>query len=108
MIHKKLVDDSGYATVASSGIIIAVVALLAVVAVVIARVISFHEAQVAADMAAISGAFAQVSGEDGCAEAARIALSNDGILAACTVKGNDVQVAITVREQTAHAKAGPI
>lgn len=108
MIRKKLFDDSGYATIASSGIIIAAISLLVIVAAVVSRVIAAHEAQVAADMAAIAGAFAHVGGEDGCAEAGRIALLNGGTLDACTIRGQDVQVAITMREQTAHAKAGPI
>ena len=105
-MRRKILDDTGYATIASSGIVIAVVVLLAAVAIFITRVIAFHEAQVAADMAAISGAYALVSGEDGCAEAARIALANGGSLDQCSI--SDIQVAITVRNQTAHAKAGPI
>ena len=62
MVRKKLIDDSGYATIASSGIIIAVVVLLAAVAVIISRVVAFHQAQVAADMAAISGAYSLARG----------------------------------------------
>lgn len=107
-MRRKILDDSGYATIASSGIVIAVVVLLAAVAIFITRVIDFHEAQVAADMAAISGVYAFVSGEDGCAEAGRIALANGGSLDQCSISGSDIQVAITVRNQTAHAKAGPI
>lgn len=108
MMRTKLFNDSGYATIASAGIIIAVVVLLAVVAVIIARVIAFHEAQVAADMAAISGAYSVAIGADGCAEAARIALANAADLDHCIIEGGDVQVAITVQGQTAHAKAGPM
>ena len=108
MMRTKLFNDSGYATIASSGIIIAVVVLLAAVAVIIARVIAFHEAQVAADMAAISGAYSVAIGTDGCAEAARIALANAADLDHCIIEGGDVQVAITVQGQTAHAKAGPM
>ena len=108
MVRKKLIDESGYATIASSGIIIAVVVLLAAVAVIISRVVAFHQAQVAADMAAISGAYSLARGEDGCVEAARIALANAADLDQCTAQGADIQVAITVRGQTAQAKAGPI
>ncbi|WP_278418011.1 Rv3654c family TadE-like protein, partial [Corynebacterium stationis] len=93
MVRKKLIDESGYATIASSGIIIAVVVLLAAVAVIISRVVAFHQAQVAADMAAISGAYSLVRGEDGCAEAARIALANAADLDQCTAQGADIQVA---------------
>ena len=108
MMRKKLIGDSGYATIASYGIIIAIVVLLAAVTVIISRVVAFHQAQVAADMAAISGAYSLALGEDGCVEAARIALANAADLEQCMAQGADIQVAITVRGQTAQAKAGPI
>ena len=41
-MRRKILDDSGYATIASSGIVIAVVVLLAAVAIFITRVIAFH------------------------------------------------------------------
>src|SRR5699024_2229795 len=108
MMRTKLFNDSGYATIASSGIIIAVVVLLAAVAVIIARVIAFHEAQVAADMAAISGAYSAAIGGDGGGEAGRIGLGNGGGLDHCHYEGGDVQVAITGRGENAHAKACPM
>src|SRR5699024_8998638 len=59
-------------------------------------------------MAAISGAYSLARGEDGCVEAARIALANAADLEQRATQGADIQVAITVRGQTAQAKAGPI
>lgn len=103
-----ILDDSGYATIASSGIIIAAVSLLLVVAAVVSRVVALHEAQVAADMAAISGAFAHARGEDGCAEASHLATANGAHLATCHVIDSDVQVAVSVRMRTASAQAGPV
>ena len=54
----QLGDDRGYATIASAGIIAAVVALALVVAAAVSRTADTHRAQVAADLAAVAGATA--------------------------------------------------
>ncbi|MFH0412943.1 Rv3654c family TadE-like protein [Corynebacterium sp. L4756] len=107
-IRSLLMDSSGYATVASSGIIIAVLSLFLAVAMIISHVAAHHQAQVAADMAAIAGAFAHVTGEDGCAQATAIGVANNASVQACSVLGQDIQVTVSVRTQNASAKAGPI
>lgn len=101
-------NDNGYATVTSVGIIAAVTSLLLVVAAVGAQVIARHEAQVAADMAAIAGAWAHATGEDACAVAGEIAAANDAQLDNCREEDRDVIVTASVRGKEASAKAGPI
>jgi secretion/DNA translocation related TadE-like protein len=76
-----------------------------------------HRAEVAADLAALAGAI-RVSAGDAhpCAAAERVATRNGGLLTACKVTGEDVDVAVTRRLElgtlgswsaSAHARAGP-
>ncbi|MFG6302093.1 pilus assembly protein TadG-related protein [Corynebacterium hesseae] len=52
-----LAGEEGYATVVTAGIIAAVASLLLAVAAVASLVVARHEAQVAADLAAVAGAW---------------------------------------------------
>ena len=65
----KLRGEDGYATIAATGIIVAIISLLLVIAAVGSRVTARHEAQVAADLAAVAGAWALATGKDACAAA---------------------------------------
>ena len=56
MSKPKRCGEEGYATIAAAGIIVAIVSLLLIVAAVGSRVAARHEAQVAADLAAVAGA----------------------------------------------------
>ena len=72
-----------------------------------------RRAQAAADLAALAGAS---TAGDACAEAARIAAANEGVLETCRIAGSEVTVVVGVpgpdvpwREVrvTAEARAGP-
>lgn len=114
-------SDRGYATIASAGIIAAVVALALVVAAAVSRTADTHRAQVAADLAAVAGATALHTGQgagsgggggagggDACAVARETARLNGAELADCSITGADVTVAAVVGGAEAEAKAGPI
>lgn len=107
----QLGDDRGYATIASAGIIAAVVALALVVAAAVSRTADTHRAQVAADLAAVAGATALHTGDgsgDACAVARETAQLNGADLADCAITGADVTVAAEIGRAEAVAKAGPI
>ena len=99
MSKPKRCGEEGYATIAAAGIIVAIVSLLLIVA---------AEAQVAADLAAVAGAWALATGEDACAAARDTAALNDAALETCTESGRDVIVTATVRGRSTQAKAGPV
>ena len=77
-----------------------------------------HQAQNAADLAALAGATDAVFGESvACARAARFATANDARLTSCTVDGLEIVVRAEVavrplpgvlRQAGASARAGPI
>ena len=60
MSRPRRCGEEGYATIAAAGIIVAIVSLLLIVAAVGSRVAARHEAQVAADLAAVAGAWASL------------------------------------------------
>lgn len=77
-----------------------------------------RRAAAAADLAALAGAGAQVSGADACSAAATVAAANGGTLRACAPEGPDVTVQVSFavpgwvatfsrREVVARARAGP-
>lgn len=103
-----LIDDRGYATVLSAGVIAAVLALALVVAAVVSRVADTHRAQVAADLAAVAGATALYTGGDACDAAGETAELNGAAVTDCRITGADVVVAATAGRGEAVAKAGPI
>ena len=101
--------DDGYATIAALGIIIAVVAVLMVVAGLFSKVAARHEAQVAADLAAIAAATEHAKGaEDPCMQAREVARLNNATVLRCTPTGRDVVVSAVVRGQSAMARAGQL
>ncbi|MGP6175525.1 Rv3654c family TadE-like protein [Corynebacterium sp. A21] len=101
-------DESGYATVAATAIIVVLISLGMVVAAGSGQVIAGHRAQLAADLAAVSGAEAQAQGQEGCAVAASTAALNSGALISCTTRGGDVITEVAVQRRTATARAGRI
>ncbi|MDO5031876.1 Rv3654c family TadE-like protein [Corynebacterium sp.] len=101
-------DDAGYATVVTAGIIAALTGLLIAVAAVGARVVARHEAQVAADLSAVAGAWSITRGNDACAAAEHTAGLNGAELVGCQVSDQDVIATATVRGREAIARAGPV
>lgn len=103
-----LAGEEGYATVATAGIIAAVASLLLAVAAVTSLVVARHEAQVAADLAAVAGAWEVAKGRDACTKATEIAALNGAELGACVIDGRDVEVTARLRGRSAIARAGPV
>lgn len=101
-------NDEGYATVTSAGIITALLGLCAVVGLAAVGLIAAQQAALAADLAAVAGAWARHHGEDACAAAAQVAELNGASLSACRVAGADVTVTAEVRGREVSARAGPI
>lgn len=101
-------NDRGYATVAGVGFISALICLAGVLGAGAQLLCDAARAQVAADMAAISGALAHVEGRDACAEAATLAQANQGRLTQCALDAGDVEVTVEVGRQSRRSKAGPV
>ena len=85
----KLRGEDGYATIAATGIIVAIVSLLLVIA-------------------AVAGAWALATGQDPCAAAESTARENGASLEECTDNAPDIIAVAAVRGQSATAKAGPV
>jgi secretion/DNA translocation related TadE-like protein len=110
-------NDRGSATVVGAFVAMALVVVTALVVSVGAAVAARHQAQSAADMAALAGAAALTGGsEAGCAVATESAQRMDAVLDDCTVEEWDVQVRVLVpiallrigqRDASASARAGP-
>ena len=62
----------------------------------------------AADLAAVAGAWALATGEDACTAAGDTAALNGATLETCTESGRDVIVTAAVRGRFTQAKAGPV
>ncbi|HIX78491.1 MAG TPA: flp pilus-assembly TadE/G-like family protein [Candidatus Corynebacterium faecipullorum] len=103
-----LAGEEGYATVVTAGIIAAVASLLLAVAAVASFVVARHEAQVAADLAAVAGAWEVAKGRDACTKAEEIAVLNGAELGSCVIDGRDVEVTAQLRGRSAIARAGPV
>ncbi|MHB0834503.1 MULTISPECIES: Rv3654c family TadE-like protein [unclassified Corynebacterium] len=103
-----LAGEEGYATVVAAGIIAAVASLLLAVAAVASLVVARHEAQVAADLAAVSGAWEVAKGRDACTKAEEVAVLNGAELGSCDIEGRDVEVTARLRGRSAIARAGPV
>ncbi|MBY6537259.1 flp pilus-assembly TadE/G-like family protein [Rhodococcus sp. BP-349] len=111
-------DDRGSATVVGAFVTAALVVATAAVVSVGAAVSARHQAQSAADLAALAGAAALTSGsEAGCAAATASADRMDAVLDGCAVEEWDVQVRVRVRiallrfgerDAVASARAGPV
>lgn len=100
-------DESGYATILALGAVLVLVAIFGMCLLLAERVIDAHRAQVAADMAATSGAFALIKG-DGCEVAAEIASWHQATLDSCEVHGEDLLVTTQFDDTVARARAGPV
>lgn len=100
--------EEGYATIATAGFAATLVILAAVVGGAASQVIAHHEARVAADLAAVAGAFATYRGEDGCAVAKAVAEHNGASISSCDVTEADVTVAATIRGREVKSRAGPV
>lgn len=85
-------NEKGYATLPAAAIIAALVFLAAVLGAAGAMVLAQHRAYVAAELAAVAGAWAHSRGEDACAVASTVAELNGAKMRHCLVDGADVQV----------------
>ncbi|ERJ43492.1 MULTISPECIES: Rv3654c family TadE-like protein [Corynebacterium] len=105
-------DDDGYATVAAIGIILAIAAVALALVGVASHVVARHQAQLAADMAAVAAAEGLSRGDLPCPVAQRIAGLNHASVVSCRTDNRDVLLEVTagVSVTSAHAKAraGPV
>lgn len=99
----------------AAAIISALVFIAALLGGASAVVVAQHRAQLAAELAAVAGAWANSRGEDGCAVAATVVELNGAKMLHCLLEGADVQVEsrviIGVRATGAapgRARAGPL
>lgn len=108
--------EAGVATLWGLAIMGILLMLAAVSAGVVSLVGARHQAEAAADLAALAGAQAAVDGGEPCRAAARIASANAGTLVDCSVDGDIVEVRVevdsprllgTVWSLTGRARAGP-
>lgn len=88
--------DVGIATLWGLTIMGILLLLAAVSAAVVSLIGARHQAEAAADLAALAGAQAAVDGEDACEAARRIAAANDGLLTRCRVASQIVEVRVDV------------
>lgn len=95
-------------TIVSAGAAAALISLCLVVVAAAGQVDAHHRAQVAADLAAVAGAYALYRGEDGCAAAGEVAERNGAALGTCTVSAPDLTVSARVRGREVSATAGPL
>lgn len=103
--------DAGYATVAAAGFAGVLVMLCGVIAWHAGAVVATAQAQQAADLAAVTGAYRIAMGEGtatACAASSWVTELNGAILRTCEVLGEDVTVDAVVRGRSAQARAGPM
>lgn len=109
--------EAGIATLWGLAIMGILLLFAAVSAGVVDLIGARHQAEAAADLAALAGAKAVVHGNDACEAARRIAAANDGVLATCEVEGEIVDVRVEVDGSrllgkvwtlTGRARAGPV
>jgi secretion/DNA translocation related TadE-like protein len=118
ILPKQRRRDRGAATVwlLAAGLVLVMMGVAA--AAVGTATVARHRAQTAADLGALAGAIRAVEGaESACARAAEIVTANGGRLAACSLDGFDLTIAVEVPvspvrgiARTAHAsaRAGPV
>ncbi len=94
-------------TVVTAGVAAALFSLGVVLLGAAGQVSAQHEAQVAADLAAVAGAFAVYRGEDGCTAAATVAEDNGASLIDCRGAGADLTVTAKIRGREVTSTAGP-
>lgn len=110
-------DDGGMATVLACLCVMALIAFTLLAAQVGAATVARERAQTAADLGALAGAAAVLSGAHAaCDAAARVVSANGGTIGSCVLRGADVQVVATLdvaigplaRRAEARARAGPV
>lgn len=111
-------DDSGSASVLGACVMVALLVITAALVHVGAAVSARHQAQLAADLAALAGAGALMYGQDAACSATRqVAQRNDARVESCTVEGWDVTVRVAINvaislpgssDAYAVARAGPV
>ena len=102
-------NDRGSASVATAGLVAALLCLVLIVVNVAAAVVHSHQARNAADTAAIAGALAvSTAAAAPCRAAADVASKNNAIVQECRVEGGDVVVEVRLGTARAQARAGPI
>jgi secretion/DNA translocation related TadE-like protein len=110
--------DRGAATIFVLAVGLVLVAAGVAAAAVGAARIGRHQAQIAADLGALAGAARAVEGEAAaCAQAARFAAANDGLVTSCHLEGLDIVLRTDVtltplpgmtRHARGAARAGPV
>ncbi|MEJ5928742.1 Rv3654c family TadE-like protein [Corynebacterium sp. H128] len=101
--------EEGNITITAAGAIAALIALLLVIAVAARGVIAAHQAQVAAEGAALAGAHAAFdASSQPCERARETAERNGAELASCRVDNVDVEVRAEIRGRQATSRAGPV
>ena len=96
-VGRPFAGEQGSATVLMAAVMGVVVAFSAVAMVVAGYLAGHHRARAAADLAALSGAAAHLSGEDACDLARRIARQNGAKVTGCAQVGDDIDFVVTVR-----------
>ncbi|QGN33981.1 Rv3654c family TadE-like protein [Microlunatus sp. Gsoil 973] len=87
----------GSGTLLALTVVIFLLSLTSAVAVFGRFLVAHHRAAAAADLAALAGAQAYGTGENGCAAARAIAARNDQHLAGCSVIGDRTDFVLSVR-----------
>lgn len=105
---QRLRDEQGNATIAAAGIILVLSLVGCILIGAGALLVAQHRAQSAADMAAVSAAWALYRGKDPCDEARRVSELNKATLRRCTTEDQDVLLSVSVRTREAQARAGPM
>lgn len=101
-------DDTGNATIVAAGIIAALAALCFLLASVGGALLDAHQARLSADLSAVAGAVAHNYGDDGCAEARRVAELNRAELHDCHPDDMDIVLTVAVGGKEVSARAGPL
>ncbi|AZA12275.1 Rv3654c family TadE-like protein [Corynebacterium gerontici] len=107
-MKSKVIDEQGNATILAAGIAAALALVLGVLLLAASAVIHTHQAQVAADMAAVAGAYAEAEGRFGCPVATQVLEANQAQMLTCDSEGGDVQIQANIGGQVAAARAGQI
>ncbi|WP_168207359.1 Rv3654c family TadE-like protein [Microlunatus elymi] len=115
-------DDRGSGTIMLMSVVIFMMLIASGFSVVGSYIVASHKARAAVDLAALAGAAAFGSGQDGCTSAETYATKNDHRVTDCSVVGDPSDFLLTVRvavpapiklpglpdEVTAEANAGPV
>lgn len=114
-LRHRRAGEVGAATVLAVALVALLVSFAVACGLAVAAVGTHRRAEAAADLAALAGAQAVQSGDDGCAAARRIARANGARLDRCLLLGFDVVVTVRVAGPAlaggdallARARAGP-